>query len=175
MKRTTFANWPCTVARTVDLIGDWWTPLILRESFYGATRFDDFERTLGLSRNILTQRLTRLVQENLLERVRYQERPPRYEYRLTEQGRDFFPVIAAMMRWGDRWLAPEAGPPVILHHTACAHDTHAEVVCAHCREPLQHADMSVRLGPGFPTRHRDSALATGRFDDPGRVDDAAPA
>ncbi|MEU0542218.1 helix-turn-helix domain-containing protein [Nocardia sp. NPDC005978] len=169
MKRTTFANWPCTVARTVDLIGDWWTPLILRESFYGAKRFDEFERTLGLSRNVLTQRLNRLVEENLLERVRYRERPPRYEYHLTAQGRDFFPVIAAMMRWGDRWLAPEAGPPVILHHNTCAHDTHAEVVCAHCREPLAHADVSVRLGPGFPARHRESALATGRFDDPDRA------
>lgn len=165
MKRTTFANWPCTVARTVDLIGDWWTPLVLREAFYGAKRFDEFERVLGLSRNILTQRLTRLVEEGLLERVRYQERPPRYEYRLTDQGRDFFPVIAAMMRWGDRWLAPEAGVPIVLHHNSCDHDTHAEVVCAHCREPLRHADVSVRLGPGFPERHRESALATGRFDE----------
>lgn len=166
MKRTTFANWPCTVARTVDLIGDWWTPLILRESFYGATRFDDFERILGLSRNILTQRLTRLVEEDLLVRVPYQDRPPRHEYHLTDKGRDFFPVIAAMMAWGDRHLAPE-GPPIVLHHTTCAHDTHAEVVCAHCREPLALRDMSVHLGPGFPDRHREAALATHRFDEPG--------
>ncbi|MFC9995431.1 winged helix-turn-helix transcriptional regulator [Nocardia sp. NPDC127526] len=163
MKRTTFANWPCTVARTVDLIGDWWTPLVLREAFYGAKRFDEFERTLGLSRNVLTQRLNRLVDEGLLERVPYQDRPPRHEYRLTDQGRDFFPVIAAIMRWGDRWLAPE-GAPVVLHHTTCDHDTHAEVVCAHCREPLHHADVTARLGPGFPQRHRRSALETGRFE-----------
>ncbi|MEU8897053.1 helix-turn-helix domain-containing protein [Nocardia sp. NPDC048505] len=165
MKRTTFAGWPCTVARTVDLLGDWWTPLILREAFYGSRRFEEFERTLGLSRNVLTQRLTRLTEEGLLERVRYQERPPRFEYRLTGKGRDFFPVIAAMMRWGDRWLAPE-GPPVVLHHDTCDHDTHAEVVCAHCREPLRHGAVSTRLGPGFPERHRESALATGRFADP---------
>ncbi|MEV6770281.1 helix-turn-helix domain-containing protein [Nocardia sp. NPDC051030] len=167
MKRTTFADWPCTVARTVDLIGDWWTPLVLREAYYGARRFDEFERTLGLSRNVLTQRLTRLTEEGLLQRVPYQDRPPRHEYHLTDKGRDFFPVIAAMMAWGDRWLAPE-GPPIVLHHNTCAHDTHAEVVCAHCREPLHHRDMSAHLGPGFPTRHRETALATGRFDDAAR-------
>ncbi|WP_067825081.1 winged helix-turn-helix transcriptional regulator [Nocardia inohanensis] len=165
MKRTTFANWPCTVARTVDLIGDWWTPLILREACYGATRFDEFERILGLSRNVLTQRLTRLVEEGMLDRVQYQERPVRHEYLLTDQGREFFPVIAAMMAWGDRWLAPEAGAPVVLHHDACDHDTHAEVVCAHCREPLRQQDVSARLGPGFPPRLREKALATGRFGD----------
>ncbi|MCU1648408.1 MAG: Streptomycin 3-adenylyltransferase [Nocardia sp.] len=164
MKRTTFANWPCTVARTVDLIGDWWTPLVLREAFYGAKRFDDFERTLGLSRNVLTQRLTRLVDEGLMQKVPYQDRPPRHEYLLTDKGRDFFPVVAAMMQWGDTWLAPDAGPPIVLHHNTCDHDTHAEVVCAHCREPLRHPDVSVRLGPGFPDRHRETALATGRFD-----------
>ncbi|MTK33197.1 transcriptional regulator, partial [Nocardia seriolae] len=115
MKRTSFANWPCTVARTVDLLGDWWTPLILREAFYGAKRFDDFETTLGLSRNILTQRLTRLVEAGLLTKVPYQDRPVRHEYLLTDQGRDFFPVIAAMMAWGARYLAPATGKPSILH------------------------------------------------------------
>ncbi|MBF6331545.1 winged helix-turn-helix transcriptional regulator [Nocardia transvalensis] len=163
MKRTTFANWPCSVARTVDLIGDWWTPLVLREACYGTTRFDDFEKVLGLSRNVLTQRLNRLVEEDMLTRVRYQDRPPRYEYRLTDKGRDFFPVLAAIMSWGDRWLTAESGAPVVLHHTACEHDTHAEVVCAHCREPLRHSEMSAHLGPGFPDHLRESALATGRF------------
>ncbi|NKY89227.1 winged helix-turn-helix transcriptional regulator [Nocardia veterana] len=163
MKRTTFATWPCSVARTVDLIGDWWTPLVLREAYYGTTRFDDFERILGLSRNVLTQRLARLVAEGMLEKVRYQDRPVRFEYRLTEKGRDFFPVLTAMMRWGDRWLAPEAGPPVVIHHETCGHDTHAEVVCAQCGEPLRHGEVSSRLGPGFPSRHRESALQTGRF------------
>ncbi|MET9489500.1 helix-turn-helix domain-containing protein [Nocardia sp. NPDC006630] len=175
MKRTTFANWPCTVARTVDLIGDWWTPLVLREAFYGAKRFDDFERTLGLSRNVLTQRLTRLVEEDLMEKVPYQTRPPRHEYHLTPKGRDFFPVIAAMMHWGDTWLSPEAGPPITLHHNTCHHDTHAEVVCAHCRTPLHHTDVSVHLGPGFPARHRETALATGRFSTPDAADSSGGA
>ncbi|RMI29881.1 winged helix-turn-helix transcriptional regulator [Nocardia stercoris] len=164
MKRTSFSRWPCSVARTVDLIGDWWTPLVLREAYYGTTRFDDFERTLGLSRNVLTQRLGRLVDEQMLERVPYQQRPVRYEYRLTAKGRDFFGVVAAMMAWGDRWLTGPEGPPITLHHTSCDHDTHAEVVCAHCREPLRAGDLRATLGPGFPA-HLMSETVTARFGD----------
>ena len=96
MKRTTFADWPCSVARTVDLIGDWWTPLVLREAFWGVRRFDDFQRSLGIGRNILSQRLGRLVDEGMLERRPYQDHPPRHEYVLTDKGRDFFPVLAAL-------------------------------------------------------------------------------
>lgn len=163
VKRTSFASWPCSIARAVDLLGDWWTPLVLREAFYGTKRFDEFEQVLGIGRNVLTQRLNRLVDEGVLERVPYQERPVRHEYVLTAKGRDLFPVLAAIHRWGDRWLADEAGPPVVLHHTACDHDTHAEVVCAHCREPLAIEDITPRLGPGYPDRHREAAFATGRF------------
>jgi DNA-binding HxlR family transcriptional regulator len=150
VKRTPFSDWPCSIARTVDLIGDWWTPLVLREAFLGVRRFDDFQRSLGIGRNILTQRLHRLVDEGMLERRPYQERPLRHEYVLTEKGRDFYPVLAAMMRWGDRWLAGDEGPPLVLHHTACDHDTHAAVVCSHCGEPLELREIRARPGPGFP-------------------------
>ncbi|HEY8526469.1 MAG TPA: helix-turn-helix domain-containing protein [Acidimicrobiales bacterium] len=150
MKRTRFADWPCSVARTVDLLGDWWTPLVLRDAYYGIRRFDDFQRNLNIGRNILTERLNRLVAEGMLERVPYQDRPVRHEYVLTEKGRDFFPVLIAMMRWGDRWLADEAGPPIRLHHRTCGHEMHAEVVCSHCGEPLELADVRARPGPGFP-------------------------
>jgi len=163
VKRTPFAKWPCSIARTVDLLGDWWTPLVLREAFYGTKRFDDFQRVLGIGRNVLTQRLNRLVAEGIFDRVPYQERPPRYEYALTPKGRELFPVLAAINSWGDRWLTSEAGVPVVLHHTNCDHDADAAVVCSHCREPLELADIEVRLGPGFPERHRRAALATGRF------------
>jgi DNA-binding HxlR family transcriptional regulator len=163
VKRTPFATWPCSIARTVDLLGDWWTPLVLREAFYGTKRFDDFHRVLGIGRNILTQRLNRLVEEGIFDRVPYQERPPRYEYVLTAKGRDLFPVLAAINSWGDRWLAADAGVPVILHHATCDHDSSAVVVCSHCRDQLALEDVQVRLGPGFPERHRRSALATGRF------------
>src|SRR3712207_9474368 len=107
MKRTEFASWPCSVARTVDLLGDWWTPLVLREAFLGVRRFDDMPRELGIGRNVLTQRLKRLVEEGLLERVRYQEKPDRYGYHLTEKGRDFSPVLGALSCWGDRRLPGE--------------------------------------------------------------------
>jgi DNA-binding HxlR family transcriptional regulator len=150
------------VARSVDLLGDWWTPLVLRECYYGVRRFDAFQRSLGIGRNILTQRLNRLVDEGLLERRPYQDRPVRHEYLLTDKGRDFFPVIAAMVRWGDRWLAGDDGPPVVLHHTTCGHDMHAEVVCSRCGESIELRDVTADLGPGYPEPGRAGALATGR-------------
>lgn len=163
MKRTSFAKWPCSIARTMDLLGDWWTPLVLRESFYGIRRFDEFQQSLGIARNTLTDRLTRLVDEGLLEKQAYQTQPVRYDYVLTEKGRDFYGVLAAMSRWGDRWLSGENGPPITFHHHACGHDTHAEVVCAECREPIQANDTSMRLGPGFPERLKQRADVRQRF------------
>ena len=150
MKRTSFARWPCSVARTMDLLGDWWTPLVLRDAFYGVRRFDEFQRGLGIARNTLSDRLHRLVKEGLLEKRPYQTEPVRYDYLLTEKGRDFFAVIAAMSRWGDRWLADETGPPIVAHHRECGQDTHAEVVCAHCGKPLTADNTSLRMGPGYP-------------------------
>lgn len=152
MKRTSFANWPCSIARTMDLLGDWWTPLVLREAFYGIRRFDEFQQELGIARNTLTDRLRRLVDEGLMEKQLYQTEPRRYDYVLTKKGRDFFGVVAAMSAWGDRWLAGEDGAPIVFHHNACGHDTHAEVVCAECREPLRSEDTSMRMGPGYPER-----------------------
>jgi DNA-binding HxlR family transcriptional regulator len=164
MKRTPFATWPCSIARTVDLVGDWWTPLVLREAYYGARRFEEMQRTLRIGRNVLTQRLRRLVEEGLLDRVPYQVRPTRYEYVLTDKGRDFFPVLAAMTAWGDRWMSGEEGPPVVLRHLTCGEDTHAEVVCARCGEPLTLRNVTASVGPGYPARLRERALGTGRFE-----------
>lgn len=107
MRRTRFDDSPCPIARTTDLIGDWWTPIVLREAFLGRRRFDEFQRSLSLSRAVLSQRLSRLVEEGLLARRQYEERPPRYEYVLTDKGRAFYPVLAAMFRWGNDWLWPE--------------------------------------------------------------------
>ncbi|MFE1884538.1 winged helix-turn-helix transcriptional regulator [Streptomyces diastatochromogenes] len=150
--RPSFANWPCSVARTVDIIGDAWASLVLREAFYGSRRFDEFQQQLGIARNTLTDRLRRLVDEGLMEKRLYESEPPRYEYHLTEKGHDFFPVLAAITRWGDRWLAGEEGAPVTLHHDACDHDAHAEVVCSACGEQMRSEDTSIRLGPGYPER-----------------------
>lgn len=136
----------------MDLLGDPWTPLVLRDAFYGLCRFDAFQEDLGIARNTLADRLRRLVDEGLMEKRPYQTEPVRHEYLLTEKGRDLFGVLMAMTRWGDRWLAGEAGPPVTLHHERCGHDSHAEVVCAHCGEPLTPGDTRMRTGPGHPSK-----------------------
>ncbi len=114
MRRTRFDRAPCPIARTTDLIGDWWTPILLRNALFGQKRFDEFQRSLGVPRASLARRLARLVEDGLLTKRLYQERPPRYEYRLTEKGRAFFDVLAAMWRWGEDWLWPEGTPPVRL-------------------------------------------------------------
>jgi DNA-binding HxlR family transcriptional regulator len=114
MRRTRFHRWPCPIARATDLIGDWWTPLVLREAFAGRRRFEDFQRALNVPRAVLAKRLERLVGEGLMTRVPYAEAPVRYEYRLTDKGRAFWDVLAAMWRWGSDWLWDEKGPPVIL-------------------------------------------------------------
>ena len=147
----------------MDLLGDWWTPLVLREAFYGVRRFDEFQHALGIARNTLADRLRRLVGEGLLEKELYTREPMRYEYRLTEKGRDFFGVLAAMSRWGDRWLAGEEGPPITFHHDLCGRDSHAEVVCAACREPMRAQDTSMRMGPGYPERLKQRPDVQRRF------------
>ncbi|MEN8654427.1 helix-turn-helix domain-containing protein [Streptomyces sp. 21So2-11] len=163
MRRTSFANWPCSIARTMDLLGDWWTPMVLREAFYGIKRFDTFQQELGIARNTLTDRLRRLVDEGLLEKRPYQQQPVRYDYVLTEKGRDFFGVLAAMNQWGDRWLSGEEGPPVVFHHDPCGHDSHAEVVCAACKEPMTSEDTRPLLGPGYPPRLAERPDVQRRF------------
>src|SRR6267378_397325 len=112
------SDWPCSVARVMELFGDAWTPLIMRDVFYGLSRFDEFQKSLGVARNTLSDRLNRLVDAGVLTKRLYQDNPPRNEYLLTEQGRDFFPVLVAMVNWGDRWLDGGEGAPVTLHHLA---------------------------------------------------------
>ena len=123
MRRTRFHRWPCPIARATDLIGDWWTPLVLRDAFLGRRRFEDFQRALGVPRAVLAKRLERLVDEGLMTKVPYAEAPTRYEYRLTDKGRAFWDVLAAMWRWGSDWLWDEKGPPVVL----VDHETGSEV------------------------------------------------
>ena len=111
MKRTSLAAMPCPIARSLDRVGEWWSMLILRDAFAGLTRFDQFQASLGIAPNILARRLNGLVQAGLLERRPYQQRPTRHEYHLTETGRDFRPVLIALLAWGNRHFAPE-GPRV---------------------------------------------------------------
>jgi DNA-binding HxlR family transcriptional regulator len=141
----------CSIARATDLFGDAWTALIMRDVLTGVTRFDDLTRDLGISRKVLAARLTRLVQEGVLARERYQDRPPREHYRATSKGKDLYPVLLALMNWGDRWCSGAAGPPARIHHVTCGHDTTAVLTCAHCGDLLTVDNTTQLPGPGGRT------------------------
>jgi DNA-binding HxlR family transcriptional regulator len=132
----------CSIARAMEVLGERWTFLILREAFYGVRRFSDMQRNLGIARNMLSTRLHTLVGAGILERRLYQAEPERYEYRLTEAGRDLYPAIVTLMRWGDKHLQGELGPPVVLRHNTCGHDADPRLVCGHCGEALQPRDVT---------------------------------
>lgn len=145
MPRTRFDEAPCPIARTVDLIGDTWTPMILREAFRGVRRFDDFHRSLSLSRGVLAQRLSRLVDEGMLEKRPYAEHPPRHEYLLTEKGRDFYPVLAAMWRWGSDWQWPAGEEtPLVLCDADTGRSLQPRVVDERSGEPIDVRRVRVR-------------------------------
>ena len=149
MKRE-FTEWPCSLARAVDVFGDSWTLLIVRDAMQGLSRFDEFQRSLHIARNTLSDRLTRLVDAGVMTKRFYRDNPPRYEYLLTEMGRDFFPVLAAMLAWGDKWLDDGGGAPVTLWHHEPGHGIESQVVCTTCGEPVVHEDIQFCVGPGYP-------------------------
>ena len=163
MKRRSFSSWPCSVARAVDILGDGWTLLVLRELFYGETRFEGFIEILGIARNTLTERLHRLCDAGIVMRVAYQVDPLRHDYVLTERGRDFFGVMAAIQSWGDKWLSDENGLPIMLKHNNCGHDTQALVVCSQCGDELRIDDIRAHVGPGYPTRLLENDSIARRF------------
>ena len=114
MRRKSFETLQCPIARSLERVGEWWSILILRDAFLGATRFEQFQKSLGIAPNMLTRRLNALVEAGLLERHRYSERPPRDEYRLTERGHDFRPVLWTLLAWGNKHFAPEGASVVII-------------------------------------------------------------
>ncbi|WP_420453802.1 winged helix-turn-helix transcriptional regulator [Ilumatobacter sp.] len=132
---------------SLDILGDRWTILILRDAFRGVRRFEDFRRDLDIARPVLTERLKRLVERGVLARHLYCERPPRHEYRLTAMGMALSPSLVALMRWGDEWLADGAVPTVLVHE-ACGHPLDQRFVCWECDETLTAHDIASRPGPG---------------------------
>lgn len=148
MTRTSLSDVACSIARATDLFGDAWTALIMRDVLAGVTRFDDLAEDLGISRKVLTARLNRLVEEGVLARERYQERPPREHYQATGKGQELYPVLLALMTWGDRWYAEPEGVPMRLRHTGCGQDTAAVLACARCGEPLTLDNTTQLPGPG---------------------------
>jgi DNA-binding HxlR family transcriptional regulator len=147
MERKSFSDMHCSVAQTLEVVGEWWTLLILRDAFLSVTRFDDFQERLGISRNVLNQRLARLLEHGVLTKVPYSEHPPRYDYRLTDKGRDLWPVITTMRQWGDKHTAPD-GPPLELIHKPCGEIAHAHLTCSACGEPIGPRNVRAVSGPG---------------------------
>ena len=142
----------CSVANALDVIGDRWNLLILRDAFMGVRRFEDFHKDLGIARNILSDRLEKLQTSGIMEARLYREHPPRHEYRLTDRGKDLFDVLLALWRWGDRWDPPTTEPMRQLTHLECGEPTHSVPTCAHCGEKLTRADLRIEPGLEVPTR-----------------------
>ena len=147
VQRSSFRSMNCSVGQCLEVVGEWWSLLIVRDAMLGVSRFDDFQARLGIARNVLALRLTRLVDEGVLERKQYSDHPPRFDYVLTAQGRDLWPVVNAMRQWGDRWRAPQ-GPPLQLVHVTCGHEAAAREVCSHCRKPIGPDNITAGPGPG---------------------------
>jgi DNA-binding HxlR family transcriptional regulator len=147
MQRTQFGDMACSIARTLDVIGEPWSPLILRDVFAGIRRFDQIQADLGISRKVLAERLNHLVEQGVIERRPYDARP-RYEYHLTSKGAELVDMLLVMTRWGDKWLAGEAGPPVLHRHRACGEISTVDLRCAPCGEPMHAGDVELLAGPG---------------------------
>lgn len=148
MQRTRFGDMACSIARTLDIVGEPWSPLVLRNVYVGITRFDELQQSLGISRKVLAERLKWLVEKGVLQRREYSSRPPRHEYTLTAKGLELCDLLLVMVRWGDRWTAGEAGPPVLYRHHACGEISHVELHCSVCDRPMRAADVDVLPGPG---------------------------
>jgi DNA-binding HxlR family transcriptional regulator len=145
--RNRFAAMHCSIARTAGVVGDPWTLLVLRDLFLGINRYEELRRDLGIATNMLADRLDRLVSDGLVERRRYEQRPPRDEFLLTARGRDLFTVALTVMAWGDRHEAPD-GPPMRLRHDGCGHPATPRVTCDHCGGELRLDNVTVLPGPG---------------------------
>lgn len=148
VQRTNFGDMACSIARTLDVIGEPWSPLVLRDVYVGINRFEQLQGDLGISRKVLTERLRWLVDAGVLERRRYEDRPPRYEYVLTPKGMELCDLLMVMVRWGDRWADAGDGPPVLYRHRACGQIAHVEPTCSECGGPMHADDIDILPGPG---------------------------
>jgi DNA-binding HxlR family transcriptional regulator len=148
VKRSSVGHFNCSIARALDVVGEWWTLLIIRDVFLGVRRFEAIQADLGIARNVLSDRLTTLVDSGVLAKRLYQEHPERYEYVLTEMGRDLAPVLATLMQWGDRWLSPD-GPPMVALHRDCGQPVQWGEACPHCGVIVDARALRMVKGPGW--------------------------
>jgi DNA-binding HxlR family transcriptional regulator len=148
MLRSDYPGQVCSIAKALEVIGERWSLLIVRDVMNGHRRFDQLQRSLGIARNVLSARLARLVEEDILERRAYQRNPERYEYFLTEKGLDLWPALIALLAWGDRHSPTPEGPPMLIVHKACGGPVNDRGICDACGEVLHARDARALPGPG---------------------------
>jgi DNA-binding HxlR family transcriptional regulator len=152
----------CSVASTLEAIGERWTMHVLREAFLGVRRFGHFQRNIGVARNILSDRLNTLVGEGIMRRELYNEHPPRYEYRLTRKGIDLYGILIELMQWGNRWSPNPEGPAVVLRHRDCGHVIEPALACPECGESVHAWNLEALPGPATTARRADEPAAATR-------------
>jgi DNA-binding HxlR family transcriptional regulator len=148
VRRASFTEVPCSVAQALEVVGDWWTLVLVRDLLLDVTRFEPLQQRLGIARNVLADRLDALQRNGIVERVAYQHHPPRHDYVLTEKGRALWPVVAALQAWGDQWAGWQPAPPVEVVHEPCGRATTPVPTCSACRGVLHHDELSQRPRPG---------------------------
>lgn len=168
MSKQSFGDISCSIARALDVVGQRWTALVLRDLFAGLARFEDIRRDLGIASNVLAARLDDLERHAIVERRQYQSTPTRFEYVLTDKGRDLYPVIVTLLAWGDKWAAGDDGPPALLVHDECGCVTTAKAVCAECGGELEAQSTTAVPGPG--ARVGPGTAVIGGFLAPGEPD-----
>ncbi len=161
MKWQELENAPCSIARSLAVVGDRWTLLILRDAFLRVRRFDDFQQRLGITRHLLASRLDKLVKLGVMKKQQYQDRPPRHEYRLTPMGIGLYPVLQVLTAWGDQWLDGGKGPPVVYRHQRCGKTFTPTMHCSECGEPVDPREVTPTLGPGFRAAVTDGKVLSG--------------
>jgi DNA-binding HxlR family transcriptional regulator len=162
MKWDSLEEQNCSLSRTVAVIGDRWTLLVLRECFLRVRRFEEFQSRLGITRHLLAARLKKLVQFGVLRRVPYQEAPKRHEYILTQKGLDLYPIIMAIVHWGDVHMVDERGRPLLHQHKTCGKFFDPVMVCSECGEPLRAKEVITHKGPGARPAEADSGVSRPR-------------
>ncbi|HTD07681.1 MAG TPA: helix-turn-helix domain-containing protein [Solirubrobacteraceae bacterium] len=153
MLRNDYESQSCSIAGALEVVGERWSLLIVRDILLGLRRFDELQAHLGIARNVLQTRLERLQEHGVIERVPYQQHPVRHEYRLTDKGLDLWPTIVALMKWGDRYAAPEGGPAVLIEHRDCGGAVDEHRICERCGAKLKARDAVGRPGPGASPNH----------------------
>ena len=160
MRKASFADMHCSIAQSLEIVGEWWTLLILRDAFLGVRRFEEFVDRLGISRNVLTIRLDSLVAAGILERRPYDESRGRYDYLLTDKGRALWPVMTALRQWGDEWIYGDGNEPLLIEHRNCGSVTRGQMTCSACGEALDVRSVRALPGPGATSSNAQDLLQT---------------